>query len=75
MSGVSRYPVLMEPNSQDEPFAYAAKLSLWQRLLFRLTHAHGIFEVLAWLNCSVPGFRGHIGRLLRPDMKYRIPPQ
>lgn len=72
---VTRYPVLMETNGQDEPFAINVRLTPWQRRLFLLTHTRGVFEVLAWLDCSVPGFRGHLGRLLRPNMKRRTPPK
>jgi hypothetical protein len=72
---VAGYPFLMETNGQSEPISYFVQLSPWQRRLWRLTHTHGIFEILAWLNCSVPGFSGHFRRLLNPGMKYRNPLQ
>jgi hypothetical protein len=60
----------MEPSNQDEPSSYFVQLTPWQRRRMRLTHTHGIIEVLAWLDCSVPGFKGRFRRILNPGIKY-----
>jgi hypothetical protein len=50
------------------------QLSPGQRRLFRVTRTPGVFQILAWLDCSVPGTRGHLTRLLWPRVDTRAQP-
>jgi hypothetical protein len=48
----------------------AASYSLtgwWQTLWFgRLTRNTVVFHILAWFNCSIPGTKGRLDRLMQP---------
>jgi hypothetical protein len=39
----------------------------WRRFWYeRVVRSPVMFHLFAWLNCSVPGMRGRLGRLIRP---------
>jgi len=55
--------------------SYFVRLSPGQRRLRRVTHTPGLFHLLAWLDSSVPGTRGHLRWLLFPEFDDRAKPQ
>jgi hypothetical protein len=53
----------------------AASYSLtgWRRLWYRGVVGHPVvFHVLAWFNCSVPGTKGRLDRLMQPAQAQRL---
>jgi Protein of unknown function (DUF2510) len=47
--------------------SFGFRLHGWRRLWFqRVLRLPPLFYPLAWLNCSVPGVRGHLDRVMRP---------
>jgi hypothetical protein len=43
------------------------RLTPAQRRWYGFVRRSGLFAILAWLDSSVPGTRGRLGRLYRPD--------
>jgi hypothetical protein len=52
------------------------RMSCADLVLFKLRRVPGLVSLVAFLDCSVPGTRGRLGRLLRPGLgRSAHPPQ
>ena len=42
------------------------RLRGWRRVAFRLARPAPVKNIVGWLDCSVPGTRGRLGKLMQP---------
>ena len=42
------------------------RLRGWRRVACRLVRPAPVMNILAWFDCSVPGTRGRVGKLMEP---------
>jgi hypothetical protein len=62
---------LTEENNDKRPFSgrgvRLVPVHGWRRIWYQRVAVNTVvFHVLAWFNCSVPGTRGHLDRLMSP---------
>ena len=42
------------------------RLRGWRQVVFHLVRPAPVMNVIGWLDCSVPGTRGRLGKLMEP---------
>ena len=61
---------VIQPGPHDSGGGFI-RLRPAERRWYTFVRRSGLFAVLAWLDCSLPGTRGRLGRLYRPQRPHR----